>query len=381
MSDPLDLTPKLGDLAFTRPGDRGTEMEATFAGALSFMRRRYTRDLSGVDVAVWGVPFDLAVTNRPGTRFGPRGVRAASAHMAWSGPWPWDFDPYDELAVIDYGDCLFDPGRPTEIAGRIVEQATAILDSGAALLTIGGDHFITYPLLRAHAARHGKLSVIQFDAHTDTWADEGDRIDHGTMMWYAFATDWSSHRARRRSASAPTTLILSASTSSMRSRAEDGTGSGGRKGQGDRRRQSLLHHLRHRLPRSLGGTRTGTPVPGGLTSYQAQKFCAILRASTSSAWTWWRSRRLSITRRSRRWRARRSPMTCWRCMQWRGGERMQRLVQQSRKSTEVKVVWLCRRTRYSKTWGSSRASPLQQRHRLDMARPQELVDRVTDLSL
>lgn len=66
-SEPPDLTPKLGDLAFTRPSDRGTEMEATFAGALSFMRRRYTRDLAGVDVAVWAIPLDLAVTNRPGT--------------------------------------------------------------------------------------------------------------------------------------------------------------------------------------------------------------------------------------------------------------------------------------------------------------------------
>ena len=185
MSDPLDLTPKLGDLAFTRPSDRGTEMEQTFAGALSFMRRRYTRDLSGIDLAVWGIPLDLAVTNRPGTRFGPRGLRAASAHMAWSGPWPWDFDPYDQLSVIDYGDCLFDPGRPTEIAARITEQAGAILATGSALLTLGGDHYITYPLLKAHAARYGKLRVIQFDAHTDTWADEGDRIDHGTMMWYA----------------------------------------------------------------------------------------------------------------------------------------------------------------------------------------------------
>ncbi|MCF3640631.1 agmatinase [Rhizobium sp. TRM95111] len=160
-------------------------MEATYAGAPSFMRRRFTRDLSGVDVAVLGIPLDLATSGRPGTRFGPRGVRAASTHIAWSAPWPYAADPFEELAVVDYGDCLFDPGVPQAIAAAITETATTILDAGAALLSIGGDHFVTYPLLKAHAAKHGSIRLVQFDAHTDTWADEGGRIDHGTMLWYA----------------------------------------------------------------------------------------------------------------------------------------------------------------------------------------------------
>ncbi|WP_237155162.1 agmatinase [Oryzibacter oryziterrae] len=185
MTDALDLTPKLGDLAFTRVSDRGSLMEPTFAGALSFMRRRYTRDLNGVDVAVMGVPLDLATTGRPGTRFGPRGIRAASAHIAWSSPWPWDFDPYEELAVVDYGDCVFDPGRQQTIPAAITDAARTVLQSGAALLSLGGDHFVTYPLLKAHAEKHGRLRLVHFDAHSDTWADEGDRIDHGTMLWYA----------------------------------------------------------------------------------------------------------------------------------------------------------------------------------------------------
>lgn len=272
MSDPLDLTPRLGDLAFTRPGDRGTEMEATYAGALSFMRRRYTRDLSGVDLAVWGIPLDLTVTNRPGTRFGPRGVRAASAHMAWSGPWPWDFDPYDELSVIDYGDCLFDPGRPTEIAGRIVEQAKAVLDNGAALLSLGGDHFVTYPLLQAHAARHGKLSVIQFDAHTDTWADEGDRIDHGTMMWYATRDGLvdPSHSVQigiRTHNPDPLGFniinaieVQKSGPEAVAARVREIVGDGP---------CYITFDIDCLDPSAAPGT--GTPVPGGLTSYQAQE--------------------------------------------------------------------------------------------------------------
>lgn len=185
MSDALDLTPKHGDLAFTRESHRGSIMEATYAGVPSFMRRRFTRDLTGVDVAVLGIPLDLATSGRPGTRFGPRGVRAASTHISWSAPWPYDADPFEGLAIVDYGDCLFDPGVPGAIAGAIVATARQILAADTALLSIGGDHFITYPLLKAHAEKHGPLRLVQFDAHTDTWADEGGRIDHGTMLWYA----------------------------------------------------------------------------------------------------------------------------------------------------------------------------------------------------
>jgi len=185
MAQDSSVTPSTGDQAFTRVTDLGTVTEAAYAGALSFMRRRYTRDLSTADVAIMGVPFDLAVSSRPGARLGPRAVRAASSHIAWSAPWPWEKDPFDQLAVVDYGDCRFDYGYPANIPNEIADQARAVLATDTALLSIGGDHFITYPLLKAHAEKHGPLSLIQFDAHTDTWADEEGRIDHGTMLWHA----------------------------------------------------------------------------------------------------------------------------------------------------------------------------------------------------
>ena len=119
-----------GDHAFTAPSLYGTQVEHTYAGALSFLRRRYTRDLDGVDVAVTGIPFDLATTNRPGTRFGPAGIRAASAHLAWGPPWPWGFDPTERLAIIDYGDCAFDFGRPEGIPAQIEAHAKTIIDAG-----------------------------------------------------------------------------------------------------------------------------------------------------------------------------------------------------------------------------------------------------------
>ena len=174
-----------GDHAFTAQSLYGTQVEHTYSGALSFLRRKYTRNLDGVDVAVTGIPFDLATTNRPGTRFGPAGIRAASAQLSWGPPWPWGFDPTERLAIIDYGDCAFDFGRPDGISATIEAHAEAIIARGVSLLALGGDHFLTLPLLRAHAKRFGPLSLIHFDAHSDTWKDDDGRIDHGTMFFHA----------------------------------------------------------------------------------------------------------------------------------------------------------------------------------------------------
>jgi agmatinase len=175
------------DLAFTARDAKGPKVEPAFAGALSFLRCRYTKELAGADVAVTGIPLDTATTNRPGARFGPRAIRAASCQMAWTRPYGWPFDPLDKLAVVDYGDCAWDLGRPEGIPAAIEAHADAILGTGTAMLSMGGDHFISYPLLKAHARRHGPLSLIHFDAHSDTWndADGAGRVDHGTMFYHA----------------------------------------------------------------------------------------------------------------------------------------------------------------------------------------------------
>ena len=177
---------KDGDFALVRESLYGITNEPTYAGANSFMRRKYTRDLEGVDLVVTGVPLDTATTNRPGARFGPRGIRAASASIAWMRPYDTEVDPFDKLAVIDYGDCFFDFGYPEEVPAAIEAHASSIIEKGPGLLTLGGDHFIAWPLLKAHAKKHGKpLSLLHFDAHSDTWEDEEGRVDHGTMFWHA----------------------------------------------------------------------------------------------------------------------------------------------------------------------------------------------------
>jgi agmatinase len=180
-----NMTSVPGDAAFRRNELKGTQWEPTYAGALSFMRRRYSRDLQGVDIAVTGVPFDQAVSHRSGTRLGPEGIRRASAENAWGPVWPWNFDPFETLAVVDYGDCFFDWGAKERFPETLEKHASGILDAGCEMVTLGGDHYISYPLLKAHAKKHGPLSLIHFDAHRDVEPDDGGRIDHGTMFSYA----------------------------------------------------------------------------------------------------------------------------------------------------------------------------------------------------
>ncbi|MCC1493381.1 agmatinase [Cognatishimia sp. F0-27] len=174
------------DHAFTRDDLKGSSFENVFAGAPSFLRRRYTKDLSGVDIAVTGLPFDQAVTNRPGTRLGPRAIREASLLQPCDAPYGWGFDVLSEFAIADYGDMAFDYARPAEVLAQIEAHVGAILAAGAGCIALGGDHSVTHGCLRTHARVHGPLSVIQIDAHTDTWADDDPgRIDHGTFMYKA----------------------------------------------------------------------------------------------------------------------------------------------------------------------------------------------------
>jgi agmatinase len=162
---------------------------APYAGELSFARRPRTRELEGVDIAIMGIPFDLATTNRPGARFGPRAIREQSAFVGqypW-GLWPWTDNVLETCRVIDYGDLpftVFWAAYPGRMVDAVVEHAEAIIEAGASLLSIGGDHMVSYPLLRAHAARYGPMSLVHFDAHSDTW-DMGDDLNHGTMFHLA----------------------------------------------------------------------------------------------------------------------------------------------------------------------------------------------------
>ncbi|MDP5360917.1 MAG: agmatinase [Paracoccaceae bacterium] len=183
----LDQAKSEVDAAFTREDRRGLAFENAFGGATSFMRRNYTKDLAGYDLAVTGIPFDQAVTHRPGTRFGPRAIREASSLQPFDPPYGWDgFDPLGECAIADYGDMPFDYANVAGVPALVQAHIAGILAQGCGAVTLGGDHFITLPILRAYAEKYGPLSVVQFDAHSDLWQDDDmSRIDHGTFMYKA----------------------------------------------------------------------------------------------------------------------------------------------------------------------------------------------------
>ncbi len=174
------------DNAFTGQATHEMGYESTYAGATSMFRRPYSKNVKNSEVIFCGVPFDLAVTNRPGTRFGPRSIRAASAQLSWFGSsWPWNYDPFKHVTATDYGDCEIDHGYPDKIPQEIAEHTRHLLAGGATIVSMGGDHFITYPIIKSFYEKYGPLSLVHFDAHSDTWKEPGERIDHGTMFYHA----------------------------------------------------------------------------------------------------------------------------------------------------------------------------------------------------
>ncbi len=259
------------DYAITRKDLRGTTPEPTYGGVTSFMRRKYTKIMTGVDVAVLGVPFDTATTNRPGTRLGPRAIRNASTIMAWERPFGMEFDPFDKLAVVDAGDAHFDFGRPLKVADAIEAAAYEIISQGPGLLTLGGDHFIAYPLIKAHVRKFGSpISILHFDAHTDTWADENERIDHGTMFWWAtkqgLLDPATSVQVGIRTTNPDTMNFNIIDAPTVHSQSIETTIAEARKHLGDTP-VYLTFDIDCLDPSYAPGT--GTPVCGGLTSHQA----------------------------------------------------------------------------------------------------------------
>ena len=153
-----------------------------FAGIRTFMRAPHVTELRGVDVAVYGIPFDTATTYRTGARFGPEAIRSASALIRPYHP-AHDVNVVERLSIVDYGDLPVSPGD-TERTYRQVEEALApIVDAGIFPAALGGDHSITLPELRVLATKHGPLALVQLDAHADTWDEYfGQKYFHGTTF-------------------------------------------------------------------------------------------------------------------------------------------------------------------------------------------------------
>lgn len=152
-----------------------------YSGIATFGRVPHTKDPESFDVCIAGVPYDSSVSYRSGTRFGPRAIREQSL-LLWGYNNAQAVAPFKQLKICDFGDIDVIPPDIVATHREIERTARTILATGSTMITLGGDHSISLPLLRAHAEKHGPLALIHFDAHPDTWDSEypGQKYSHGT---------------------------------------------------------------------------------------------------------------------------------------------------------------------------------------------------------
>jgi agmatinase len=156
-----------------------------FAQPPTFMRLPHRTDLAGVDVAIFGVPFDSGTVYRPGARLGPREIRVQSSLVR-----PYNFfqkcAPFDLMMVVDAGDVDASPLSIADCQRAVEAFVAAVVEAGAVPMAVGGDHSISLPALRAVAKKHGRLGLVQFDSHIDTWDEDfGSKHFHGSPFWWA----------------------------------------------------------------------------------------------------------------------------------------------------------------------------------------------------
>jgi agmatinase len=152
-----------------------------FAGIRTFMRVPHVTALDGVDVAVYGIPFDTATSYRTGPRFGPEAIRSASALLRPYNP-ALEVD-VTSLSIVDYGDVPVSPGDTERTYGQIEAALAPLVDADVFPAALGGDHAITLAELRALARKHGPLALVQLDSHGDVWESYfGQRYFHGTTF-------------------------------------------------------------------------------------------------------------------------------------------------------------------------------------------------------
>ena len=152
-----------------------------FAGPSTFARLPELRDVSRCDIAILGIPFDAGTSYRPGARFGPQSIRQASRHLRTQYHPSYDTEPFVEQQVADAGDISCNPFNIEEAVGQIQMVAIEMLGKVDSIISLGGDHTIALPLLRAVNHFHGPVALVHFDAHLDTWDTYfGAPYTHGT---------------------------------------------------------------------------------------------------------------------------------------------------------------------------------------------------------
>ena len=169
-----------------------------YAGPSTFARLPELRDVPRCDVAILGIPFDAGTSYRPGARFGPQAIRQASRHLRTQYHPAYGTEPFVEQQVADAGDVTCNPFNIAEAVEQVQTAATDLLGRVGGIISLGGDHTIALPLLRAVNHHVGPVALVHFDAHLDTWdtyfgapfthgtpfrraAEEGLFLDHASM--------------------------------------------------------------------------------------------------------------------------------------------------------------------------------------------------------
>lgn len=154
-----------------------------FAGISTFLRLPHTTHLDGVDVAFVGLPFDTGVSSRAGARFGPKAIREGSLSIRPDYNMAQRVALFERLSAIDYGDAPVAPGFTDRSYDKMSAALRVVHEAGALPIGFGGDHSVLLAELRAAAATHGSVALIQFDAHCDTWDEYfGEKFTHGTVV-------------------------------------------------------------------------------------------------------------------------------------------------------------------------------------------------------
>ncbi|WP_299560992.1 agmatinase [uncultured Mycolicibacterium sp.] len=162
------------------------QVQPRYAGWTTFARLPRLEDVAHAEVAVVGVPFDSAVTYRPGARFGPNAIRQGSRLVRGYNP-ELDIAPFQECQFADAGDIACNPFDIGAAVDQVSAELTALLSKGTRAVVLGGDHSIALPSLRAAAAVNGPVALVHFDAHLDTWDTYfGADITHGSPFRRAY---------------------------------------------------------------------------------------------------------------------------------------------------------------------------------------------------
>ena len=161
-------------------GPIDSSLTPRYAGRDGFARLPRLGQVDRADIVIAGVPFDTGVSYRPGARFAPTQIREASRLLRPYNP-ALDVSPFERVQVADAGDIAVNPFHIGEAIDTIQHAAADLTRSGTRLVTLGGDHTVALPLLRAAAAVHGPVALLHFDAHLDTWDTYfGAPYTHGT---------------------------------------------------------------------------------------------------------------------------------------------------------------------------------------------------------